>query len=72
MPHHHIDDAPLPESFPNSCLVGSNGAGIVITIPPTHPMAPDEALTLAAWLTVCALDIDGSRFQKILDKVVNP
>jgi hypothetical protein len=53
----------------NDHLVGSNGAGVVVTLPPMGPMSNEEALRLAAWLVICAQDYDAKRFGEIFEAV---
>jgi hypothetical protein len=48
----------------NDHLVGTMGGRVVILVPPTGPMDPDEALRLAAWLVALA-DPSGERFGEI-------
>jgi hypothetical protein len=54
----------------NDHLVGVNGAGVVVTLPPRGPMDRDEALRLAAWLVAVA-DPHGERFEEIRNAVLN-
>ena len=60
---------PLPIDLGNNHLVGSNGQSVTVALPPRLPMTPDEAITLAAWLVLCALDTDASRFRQIFEAV---
>jgi hypothetical protein len=53
----------------NDHLVGVNGFGVVITLPPAAPMDRDEALRLAAWLVAVA-DPGGERFEEIRNAVL--
>jgi hypothetical protein len=54
----------------NDHLVGVNGSGVVIVVPPTAPMGRDEALRLAAWLVAVA-DPGGERFEEIRNAVLS-
>jgi len=64
------EQLPVGNMPPEGFVVGTNGSGISIMIPPRGNITKDQALNLAAWLVALA-DPDRERFDRFFTAVCN-